>query len=468
MSSDPKVEDWFPARLMPTAGIRGQEEQETRATSALLAVIRAVPDFGHGLLKDMKAPKGEISTFTEVRLRDKDGAAQIPDGAIIVERGQTRWSCLVEVKTGRARLDGSQTARYLTAARENDFDGLLTISNEIRTNTKSLPYTVDKRKLKSLTVRHFSWWRILTEAIVHHRFRGIEDPDQAWILGELIRYLDDEKSGATGFEGMGEEWVSVREGARQGTLRGANPEAKAVAARWEQFMEYLRLTLSQELGVEIRRQGGRSKNAQKRVDAAANRLADESTLEGGFTVPDAAGPLTIEATLAAGQVSAAVEIEAPRDLKRPRARVNWLLRQLKEARDDLRIDTQFVQTGTVTTQVLRDCRDDPDSLLLADDPKREPRSFTLVRSRAMGRKSGRGAGSFVAEVRGQVTDFYRDLVQDLRPPPTTAPKLPKEDEEVAVEQKAPPETSEGEARREQKASLGNIAQLVEITPPDHR
>jgi hypothetical protein len=73
-----------------------------------------------------------------------------------------------------------------------------------------------------------AWWRILTEAIVQHRFRGIDDPDQAWILGEFIRYLDDEKSGASGFEGLGQDWVRVRESARNETLRPSDAEAK----RW--------------------------------------------------------------------------------------------------------------------------------------------------------------------------------------------------------------------------------------------
>lgn len=36
------------------AGIKGQEEQERRATSSLLAVIRAVPEFGHALLRECR------------------------------------------------------------------------------------------------------------------------------------------------------------------------------------------------------------------------------------------------------------------------------------------------------------------------------------------------------------------------------------------------------------------------------
>src|SRR5215218_2260036 len=98
-------EDWHPARLIPTAGIKGQEEQERRATSSLLAVMGAVPEFGHALLKELGAPKSpRIETFAEVRFKDSHGRTVIPDGAIVCERGTKSWTCLVEIKTGRAQL----------------------------------------------------------------------------------------------------------------------------------------------------------------------------------------------------------------------------------------------------------------------------------------------------------------------------------------------------------------------------
>src|SRR3954452_3653548 len=87
--------DWHPARLIPTAGIRGQEEQERRATSALLAVMSSVPEFAHAVLGHMGAPKGSTySAFCEVPFKDLGGKANRPDGAVVVERGKTSWSCL--------------------------------------------------------------------------------------------------------------------------------------------------------------------------------------------------------------------------------------------------------------------------------------------------------------------------------------------------------------------------------------
>src|SRR3954454_9276091 len=148
-SSPSTTDGWHPARLIPTAGIRGQEEQEKRATSCLLAVMRAVPEFGHALLKELDAPKSPvIETFAEVRFKDSNGKTIIPDGAIVCRRGQKVWTCLVEVKTGGARLRPEQANAYRDVSRDNGFDGVLTISNQITASSSESPIAVDGRKLK--------------------------------------------------------------------------------------------------------------------------------------------------------------------------------------------------------------------------------------------------------------------------------------------------------------------------------
>ncbi|HSS05355.1 MAG TPA: hypothetical protein VLK89_09275 [Solirubrobacterales bacterium] len=422
--------------------------------------MSAVPDFCHGLLAGMKAPKGAISTYTELRFKDGDQRTHIPDGAVVVERGKKRWGCLVEIKTSGVSLEAEQISRYLDLARDNGFDGFLTISNEINSDPYALPYSVDKRKLRGLTVYHLSWWRVLTEAIVQHRFRGIEDPDQAWILGELIRYLDDGKSGASGFEGMGQEWVRVREDARNETLRASDPEAKTICHRWEQFAEYLCLHLSQEIGVDVTHQRPRGADSNDRIGTAAKRLADEGVLECSIRVPDAVGPLGVEANLRTRRVTTTVEIQAPKE-GRPKTRVNWLLRQLKDAPDDLRVEVRLSRARSTQSALLRDCRDAPERLLLEGDPKREPRSFLLALSKPMGRKGGRTDGSFTAETRRQTTEFYRDLVQGLMPPQTKAPRI-REDEQKTTdpdEGPAPVPKAAKETRGELDSTLLRFAEF---------
>ncbi len=413
----------MPARLIPVAGIRGQDEQEIRAASSLLAVMGAVDEFGRALLREIGAPAGRISTFTEVPLKNAAGKTLRPDGAITVKRGKTSWKCLVEVKTGNASLGSEQVSGYLDLAREHGFQAVLTISNQISTNSAEVPVSVDRRKLRSVQLHHLSWWRILTEAITQHRHRGVADPDQQWILGELIAYLEHEKSGAIGFEDMGQNWVQVRNAARDGTIRTSDPGVRDVVQRWEQFVEYLCLGLSQDLGVQVISAQSRARDEQTWTDSLLKSLESDGALIGSFRVPGAVGPIEVEADLRARLTRASVEVAAPKE-GRPQTRINWILRQLKKAPGDLRIEVQFARTKESTALLLEDARVEPKALLSPSDPQREPRSFVLSLARSLGTKRGRGERSFVLETRRQVVGFYGDLVEGLTDWRPKAPKLP--------------------------------------------
>ncbi len=422
-SSDPGYEsDWPTARLLSTIGIRGEEERERRATSALLAVMAAVPSFGHEIVGQFGAPKGQISTFTEVQLKDANGKRHIPDGAIVVQRGKKKWCALVEVKTGHAPLKVEQVERYLDLARANQFDAVVTISNKITADRSDKAVQVDKRKLRSVDLFHISWWRILTAAVINHRFSGIEDPDQAWILGELIHYLDNDKSGASGFSGMGENWVTVRDAAGYGTLRASDRGAAEVAERWDRYTDYLALCLSQDLGANVLPVRAKKSTSSERCNAALKEMVTNGRLSAGFRIPDAVGPMEVCADLRTKRVTTSVAIGAPRE-GRPLTRINWILRQLKHAPPETRIDVRFASSRETTSQLLEIAGEDSSELLFPGDPKREPRTFEIALSKKMGLKRGVDAGSFARETRRQTAAFYRDVVQSLKPWQAPAPRL---------------------------------------------
>lgn len=92
-------ESWHEARLIPTSGINGAEEQERRATSALLAVLAAVKEFGRAFAKPFGAPAGAMEYYIEVPFTVGERRLY-PDGLIRVSRGSRSWTALVEVKTG--------------------------------------------------------------------------------------------------------------------------------------------------------------------------------------------------------------------------------------------------------------------------------------------------------------------------------------------------------------------------------
>src|ERR1700754_2763970 len=96
-------ETWLAARLIPTSGINGAEEQERRATSALLAVMSSVREYSRSLLGPLGAPAGTVETYIEVPF-DLKGRRVFPDGLIRARRASKTWTALVEVKTGSNAL----------------------------------------------------------------------------------------------------------------------------------------------------------------------------------------------------------------------------------------------------------------------------------------------------------------------------------------------------------------------------
>jgi hypothetical protein len=415
-------ESWHEARLIPTSGINGAEEQERRATSALLAVLSAVKEFGRGFVKPFGAPAGTLECFIEVpfTLGEK---RLYPDGLIRVSRGSKSWTALVEVKTGPNQLATEQLENYLDIARENGFDAVITISNEIPAVAGQHPTKVDKRKLKKVALHHVSWSQVLAEAVMQKEFRGVADPDQAWILGELIRYLEHRKSGALEFDDMGEAWVGVRDQVAAGTLRASDKGIAEVVARFDALLRFTSLQLGRQLGTEVVPVLSRREAAEPavRVQALTQSLCQTGELSGAIRIPDTVGTLVVTAELRAGKVTCHVDVDAPRE-GRATTRVNWLVRQLKNAPDATRVEAFVAHArGSQAAELLSTVRQNPSSLVL--DPAKELRTFRVAMSGTLGAKRGRGRGSFIDSVLTAVDGFYGDVLGSLRAWSATPPKL---------------------------------------------
>ena len=415
-------EHWHEARLIPTSGINGAEEQERRATSALLAVLTAVREFGRAVVKPLGAPAGAIETYIEVPflLGDKK---LYPDGLIRVSRGSRSWTALVEVKTGPNRLATEQLENYLDIAREQGFDAVITISNEIPAVAGQHPTKVDKRKLRKVALHHLAWSQVLAEAVMQKEFRGVADPDQAWILGELIRYLEHSRSGALEFDDMGESWVPVRDAVAAGTLRATDKGLAEVVARFDALLRFASLRLGRQLGTEVVPVLSRREQADPtlRTQALTALLCQQGQLSGAIRIPDTVGQLVVTADLRSSKVTCHVDVEAPRE-GRPTTRVNWLVRQLKSAPDALRIESFNAHArGTSAAELLTKVREDPAVLVV--DATREIKSFRLALVAPMGTKRGRGRGAFIDSVLAACDAFYADVLQTVKPWAATPPRM---------------------------------------------
>lgn len=420
-----KDERWPVARLIPIASGTGVEAQERRAASALLAVMAAVPEFGRALLRPLGAPAGRIESFIEIPFK-LTGKAIRPDGIVAVTRVGKTWGAIVETKTGPNPVNADQVNLYLDLARELGFEAVVSISNQYVTSSSDYPVEVDGRKLRRVKLSHWSWVDILTEAVVQKEHRGISDPDQAYILGELIRYLSDPRSGALSFEGMGPHWTTVRDGARDQTLRKGDPSVVGVGARWDELIRYLALSLTKELGQDVRQSLPTSeRTADARRSGLVDSLVSRGRLYAELQVPNVAGTLQVEADLRARQVLVSTRLEAPRE-GRSKSRVSWLLRQLQDSPESLKVEARVARGHSTLAASLRAAREDPQ--LLYPEAPREIRQFILSLGRNMGVKRDASRGSFVASVIGATEDFYREVLQNLRVWKAAPPKLRKPEE----------------------------------------
>ncbi len=428
-----KDESWPVARLIPISSATGVEAQERRAVSALLAVMSSVDEFGRALLKPLGAPAGRIEAFIEVPFKVNEVSLR-PDGILSVTRGGTTWAALIEGKTAQNTIEPAQLGLYIDLARELDLDCVITISNQFASSSSAYPVEVDKRRLRKITLHHWSWVDVLTEAIMQREYRGVSDPDQAYILHELIRYLSDPRSGVIEFGSMGSSWTAVRDGARAGTLRSGDAAVVAVAARWDDLMRYVALALTQALGREVSQiLSPKERTPDGRQQTLRSGLAERGTLNGELSIPSAAGTIVVTADLRAREISAATRIEAPQE-GRSRGRVSWLIRQLANAPDQLKIESRARYASETLACSLMEARRAPEGLYPTND--REVSEFRLTLSKVPGLNRDSGKGSFSDSVVELTKQFYSQVLQPLRAWKEPAPRLvPRQPETTEVRER---------------------------------
>ena len=431
------------ARLIPVHGIGSTKEAEQRAASALLAVLTVVRPLSielFGPLGASKAQRATVEAFTEVQHKF-DGKTWRPDGLVQVTYGKTTWSCLIEIKTGNDTLTTEQVNAYWDIARDQGYDHVMTISNEIAPNASSHPtHGLKVRANSKVQVSHVSWTALLTTAITLKQHTGVQDPEQEFLLAELIRYLEHPASGALAFDEMGPNWVSVRDAVRD---VGATPKTEGVddiCSRWDQLLRYGALMLGANLGEDVSLVLSRAhQDPSTRLSALMDELTRDGVLSGVLRVPDTAGDIEVLADLRARQLQVTVEVGAPQD-KQHRGRIGWLLRQLDGAPDQTIIEAWPKNARSPHTASLAAVGENRD--LLAPDGK-DPHKFRVSLRAEMGlnRANGGKRAGFVESVLGLVDTFYEQVVQSITPWTPSAPKATRKVE-------AQPDDEAGEAMRQ--------------------
>lgn len=421
------------ARLFP---VLATTSKEGRATSILLACISRIDEFGKSLLASVGRRVGKravVEAYTEVCFKgDRNPTGDRPDGLIIVRTGVNEWRALVEAKVGSNDLNEDQIERYRAIAREHDIDCVITISNQFATSPENHPLASVRKSRSRIPVYHWSWMFILTTADLLINNSDVEDSDQALLLNELRRFLSHESTGVRGFERMPSEWTELnRLVSAGGKIPLRSEDAAVVLGAWHQETKDLSLILSRQTETVVTQRLSRKHAvdpAQRHRDELG-LLCETNQLVATLDVPDAAAPLNITADLARRTIEVGMTLRAPEDKISAKARVNWLLRQIKTENDgEIFVRLHWPGKSAATLYSLSALREDS---AIADTGKEGQRllSFDILLARRTGGRFTQQT-NFITDLETAVPEFYREVGQGLTSWRPSAPRI-KEDKSTA-------------------------------------
>lgn len=421
-----ELENKREVRLFPSVHISSDQAAELRATASLLAVIRAVSEFGQRIVSLSNGPAGRLSCYTEVLAKLEEIRGDAPkrlslDGVLTVKRGKTHWVAFIEVKVGTAKLSEDQIDKYHQLAKQEKAGVLITVSNQPARADGGPPLTLDRRC--NIPVVHFSWERLLSEAQVLSE--EISDPDQKWILEEWIDYVGDSNSRIKIPPDLGSHWRAVLEAAGKNALKESSASLQDVARHWVGYLRKAAFRLRAEKKVDVEVYTSRKARENSDLQAQESVNAQEGTLNGTLRIRGTAGNIEIKAILPSRKVQYILRVAAPTE-GQMRTRIGWLSRQLPTKKEDrpsgdLVIVTHWTK-GEPTTVPVHDYLEDSTRLCTYKNGARvpqdaKPRSFQIVWTRpfSTGRGRGRPAEHILEGISQRLEEFYCKVVKHIEP-----------------------------------------------------
>ncbi|KJS40621.1 MAG: hypothetical protein VR71_21745 [Roseovarius sp. BRH_c41] len=421
------------ARLFP---VLATTSKEGRTTSIVLACISKVEEFGAELIASVGQRVGKrttLNTFTEIVFKnEKVKLKDRPDGLIVMQNGAKQWRALVEAKVGSVDLAADQIERYREIAKEQGVDCIITISNQFATTPESHPIEEVRKSRSKVPVYHWSWMSILTTTDILLNKDAVADNDQKLLLNELRRFLTHESAGVKGFDRMPPEWAEInRLISAGGKIPAKSSDASIVLDAWHQETRDLSLILSRQTETTVQERLPR-KHRQDPTERHRDELLtlkDVGQLRSAVDIPGAAAPLEIVADIARRTIDIGMTIRAPEDKVSSKARVNWLLRQIKtEKRGELFVRIGWPGRSETTQFSLSDLISDP-SICEKDKTGLKVLSFHVFMARRLGAKFTQQV-NFIKELEDVVPFFYREVGQNLSEWRKPAPRI-KEDKPTA-------------------------------------
>ena len=287
------------------------------------------------------------------------------------------------------------------------------------------PIEAAKSKLRSVDLYHFSWLSLKSKAVLLTVNKRVDDPEQAYILSELVRYLDHDSSGISSLTRLPSQWKDLCSAIQHGTaLNKTDDIIKHSVSGWHQLLRHLTLNLSMSIGqsVKIGLSKAREKDAGLNFAEDCTHLSKESSLSGEFEIPNVASKITFTADFMRRTINISMKLEAPKDKSRATASINWITRQLKsDGAINSGVRAYWPKRIQMTSASLSEVIDNP-SILVPVGISELPTYLEIIRVVDLAVRF-KGAKTFVEDASKEFPAFYEDIGQHLSKWVAQAPKI---------------------------------------------
>ncbi len=295
---------------------------------------------------------------------------------------------------------------------------------------------------------HFSWSYLLTLAqiLLFKNDINIEDEDQVEIMKEVVRYLEDDRSGVCGFNQMKAGWKEIIEKINSGTrIKLNDSDLEETVSSWRQEEKDMALILSRELGVFVNSGDSKYKrNLKDLLDDDKRKVIDTGKLSSLLKVKGAVSDIGVSAFFKKRTIEMSISFRLPED-KSVRGQVGWLNRQIETCRkkstdtfENIKSETMIEVAIKNSSKAERVHLDKMDSIA-TELKNKELRDVKIIYIKDFG-KSFSSRKKFVEIIEEMLIDYYRGIVQHLKkwekPAPQIIENKPILEELVAKENEA--------------------------------
>ena len=423
------------ARLFSTYKSSQLEQRLTSTTLSALVTVQPLAEKIFSKIGLRIGTRTEIFTYTEVHLLKGDKSSKRPDGFIMVNTGKKTWTAIVEAKANDAKIDSKQIENYISLARANNIDAVITISNELTLTTSTNPSGIKLPKNSTVGLFHLSWSSLMTECemLLGNGKKEFKNDDEVYLVSELLRYYSDKSSGVTGFTQMNKEWPDLIDLIISGKkLNQKDPIVETTLLAWHQKLRDLSLKLSRSLNqvVTLNLSQKQKNDLSLRVKNDTERLIKKSTLQASIYIPNASSNLELEIQLDKRTITTSMEVNVPLNIKTNTAKLNWVLRQLS----DSKIDKLLFELN------IRNKKSDEVLFLSPKDmAPSEINSLGEITRIRVGKnidnsKDFKSRKKIVELVESSTLLFYREVGQKLKSYTPEPPKIKKDTEEKSSDE----------------------------------